>query len=51
MISYLSLLVNGEEHPVTAIGETTSSNVPTKKKNKKTKQVLFATGLGGQAKL
>jgi hypothetical protein len=43
-------LVNGEEHPVTSIGEATG-NVTTKKKNKKTKQVLFATGLGGQAKL
>jgi hypothetical protein len=43
-------LVNGEEHPVTSIGETTGT-VSTKKKNKKTKQVLFATGMGGQAKL
>lgn len=43
-------IVNGEEHPVTSIGETTKS-VTTKKKNKKNKQVLFATGLGGQAKL
>jgi len=43
-------LVNGEEHPVSTIGETTR-NVTTKKKNKKPKQVLFATGLGGQAKL
>jgi hypothetical protein len=43
-------IVNGEEHPVTSIGET-ASNVTTKKKNKKNKQVLFATGLGGQAKL
>lgn len=45
-----SLIVNGEEQPVTSIGET-PSNAPTKKKNKKTKQILFATGLGGQAKL
>jgi hypothetical protein len=43
-------IVNGEEHPVTSIGEATG-NVTTKKKNKKNKQVLFATGLGGQAKL
>ncbi len=43
-------LVNGEGHPVTSIGEATG-NVPTKKKNKKNKQVLFATGMGGQAKL
>jgi len=43
-------VVNGEEHPVTSIGET-KSNVTTKKKNKKNKQILFATGLGGQAKL
>ncbi|CAF0913838.1 unnamed protein product [Adineta ricciae] len=43
-------LVNGEEHPATAIGEV-QTNVTSKKKNKKTKQVLFATGLGGQAKL
>jgi len=43
-------LVNGEEHPVTSIGDATG-NVTTKKKNKKNKQVLFATGLGGQAKL
>jgi hypothetical protein len=43
-------LVNGEEHPVASTGET-PSKVTTKKKNKKTKQVLFATGLGGQAKL
>ncbi|UJR29122.1 hypothetical protein I4U23_010336 [Adineta vaga] len=43
-------LVNGEENPASAIGEVQTS-VPTKKKNKKTKQVLFATGLGGQAKL
>jgi len=40
-------LVNGEEHP-----PPTTTNVPTsKKKNKKNKQVLFATGLAGQAKL
>lgn len=43
-------VVNGEEHPVTSIGEATG-NVTTKKKNKKNKQILFATGLGGQAKL
>ncbi|CAF1192440.1 unnamed protein product [Adineta steineri] len=43
-------LVNGEEHPVSAGSEVTG-NVTTKKKNKKTKQILFATGMGGQAKL
>ncbi|CAF0866639.1 unnamed protein product [Rotaria sp. Silwood1] len=43
-------LVNGEEHPASSIGEITS-NVTTKKKNKKNKQVLFATGLGSQVKL
>jgi hypothetical protein len=35
---------------VSSTGETTPT-VTTKKKNKKNKQVLFATGLGGQAKL
>ncbi|CAF1110671.1 unnamed protein product [Rotaria sordida] len=44
-------LVNGEEHPVSSIGEEVTSNVTTKKKNKKNKQVLFATGLGSQVKL
>lgn len=43
-------LVNGEENPMTSI-EQTQGNVTTKKKNKKPKQILFATGMGGQAKL
>lgn len=44
-------LVNGEEHPETSLAETTTNPSTTKKKNKKNKQVLFATGLAGQAKL
>jgi hypothetical protein len=47
---FFVFLVTGEEHPVASVGET-KGNVTAKKKNKKTKQVLFATGLGGQAKL
>lgn len=43
-------LVNGEENSVSSI-EQTKGNGTTKKKNKKTKQILFATGMGGQAKL
>lgn len=43
-------LVNGEENPVSPL-EQTPGNGTTKKKNKKTKQILFATGMGGQAKL
>lgn len=41
---------NGEENS-TATSDQAKSVGPTKKKNKKNKQVLFATGLGGQAKL
>jgi hypothetical protein len=44
------ILVNGEEHPVSSVVNQGAGH-GTKKKNKKTKQVLFATGLGGQAKL
>lgn len=44
-------LVNGEEHSETPLAETATNAPTTKKKNKKNKQVLFATGLAGQAKL
>lgn len=43
-------LVNDGENSVSSINEA-ASNVSAKKKNKKNKQVLFATGLGGQVKL
>ncbi|CAF1637779.1 unnamed protein product [Rotaria magnacalcarata] len=42
--------VNDEENLASKLGETTSK-VTTKKKNRKHKQVLFATGLGSQVKL
>lgn len=44
-------LVNGEENPISSIEQTKGNGTTTKKKNKKTKQILFATGMGGQAKL
>ena len=49
-------LVNGDEHPINSDNQdtgiiTATATTTTKKKNKRNKQVLFATGLGGQTKL